>query len=203
MSPRVTLLNRAEKLDPAAAKALLDRLFRGTYLTDPRQCRPRAGDLAYERRTGNFAPEIAQSATGAFTAPGTQQTLYNVTNWECGPTPRESGGTATLAVTNGDDVLVSGVTDGAGQTIVNVADVDGDGVDEILLYDQALAANTSRLVHFEQGQLVTMMDFGRVYETTCGSGRGDEHFVYAIIRVVTKPGRVLDFAVERVVSRCP
>jgi hypothetical protein len=204
MSPRVTPLNLAVKPDPAVAKGLLDRLFRGNYLTDPRQCRPSGGDLAYDRRTGNFVPEIAQSAAGAFTAPGTQQTFYNVTNSECGPTTAgEPGGTSTLAVTNGDDVVVSGVVDGAGQTTMSVDDVDGDGVDEILLYDQALGAQTARLVHFEQGQLVTMKDFGQVYETTCGSGRDDEHFVYAIIRVTTKPGRVVDFSMERVVSRCP
>ena len=164
-----------DRLPRAEKKRILDRLF-GRYLTDTKQCPYNTNDLARSRKAGDFVPEPFEVATGAFTAARASQKLYLVTNGECGATHADNFGSVTLAVFEGDTVVAQANTWG-GSAIQDVLDLDGDGKEEILLSsgftNMGETIESVKLVRFDGTDLVTVKDFGKVYEDECGTNGED------------------------------
>jgi hypothetical protein len=65
----------------------------------------------------------------------------------------------------------------AGATIIDSYDLNGDGKKELLLQEVAggprgRQTKIARLVEFDKGKLVTVEDFGQVYDDACAGGDG-------------------------------
>jgi hypothetical protein len=65
-----------------------------------------------------------------------------------------------------------------GATIVGTYDLDGDGRNELLLEfispGPGRQIKSARLVQYDKGQLITLEDFGQVYDNSCGAGEGTQ-----------------------------
>jgi len=205
-SPRVKWLVARDRLPRAERKQILDRLLR-RYLNDAKQCTYNTNDLARSREAGDFVPEPAEVATGAFTAARAFQKLYLVTNGECGASHADNFGSVTLAVFEGDTVVAQANTWG-GSAIQDVMDLDGDGKSEILLSsgftNMGETMESVKLVRFEGTDIVTVKDFGKGYEDECGTGgNGAKTRRYTVIRAVVRPGAPIKFGRESKHDSCP
>src|ERR1700722_788758 len=104
-APHVKMLVGSDRLTLEEQTRVLDRVFSGGYLKDPRQCRGAAQDLAGSRRAGDFSPSLIEAATGSFTVPKSSQMLYLITTGECGASHADNSGSTTLAVLDGDALV--------------------------------------------------------------------------------------------------
>lgn len=166
------------KLAPATQRAVLSKVFR-KYLTDANRCNPRfdPGDasdyLAAARNAGQMVPSIAAVETGSFTAPGQTQTLYLIDVSECNASHADNFGTKRVAIFSGQQLVADLDADFA-RAIVRKTDLDGDGVDELLMKTGDMAQGTliqmAILVSFQNGKRNVIQDFGAVVEDSCASG---------------------------------
>jgi hypothetical protein len=172
--------NRAAKplrISPATQRMVLSKVFR-RYLTDENKCRsdfqPSGDDyLASARKAGQIVPMISDMVTGSFTAPGQTQTAYVIFTGECGASHADSYGSKRVAIFSGQQ-LVADVDADFKSGIVRKTDLDGDGLDELLLTAGGMGQGTlieiAALVEFKNGRMRVVEDFGTVVYDSCASG---------------------------------
>jgi hypothetical protein len=171
--------NVAPATIPAATqKYVLSKVFR-RYLTDQNRCNAQfdaSGDadpLAAARKAGQIVPSIFDTATGSFTAAGQSQTLYVISVSECNASHADNFGTKRVAIFAGQQLIAEFDVDFY-QSIARKTDLDGDGIDELLMTHgytgQGTVTESAALLSFQNGRLRTVDDFGVVLEDSCASG---------------------------------
>ena len=199
------------KITPAAERTVLSKLFR-RYLTDPNQCKPDfdAGNgddrLAAARKAGQIAPSISSMATGSFTAAGQTQTAYVISVNECNASHAENFGTKRVAIFAGQQ-LVADVDSDFMREIVRKTDLNGDGIDELLMISGDMAQGTliemATLVSFQNGRRRVLQEFGTVVEDSCASGfKGSASKASVLYTPAFAPGLMPKLIQDNYVASC-
>ena len=194
-----------------AERAVLSKLFR-KYLTDQDQCKAdfnaSNGDdrLAAARNAGQIVPSISAMARGSFTAAGQTQTAYVISVNECNATHAENFGTKRVAIFSGQQ-LVANVDSDFMREIVRKTDLDGDGINELLMISGDMAQGTviemATLVSFKNGRRRVLQEFGSVVEDSCASGFPDSVSKASVLYVPTgAPGTMPTIIQENYVATC-
>ena|SRR5215204_2058628 len=167
------------KIPPATQRYVLSKVFR-RYLTDQNRCNGQfdAGNasdpLAAARKGGQIAPMISDVATGSFTAAGQMQTAYVIFVGECNASHADNFGTKRVAIFAGQQLVADFDADFK-NTIERQIDLNGDGIDELLMsggdMGQGTLVETAALVSFQNGRLRVIEDFGTVVEDDCATVR--------------------------------
>jgi hypothetical protein len=166
------------KITAATQRTVLSKVFR-RYLTDTNQCKAdfdaSNGDdpLSAARKAGQMVPSITDMATGSFTGAGQTQTAYVIEVSECNASHADNFGTKRVAIFSGQQ-LVADVDADFMRDIVRKTDLNGDGVDELLMRSGDMAQGTltemATLVSFQNGRRRVLQEFGTVVEDSCASG---------------------------------
>lgn len=198
------------KLTPAMQRTVLSKLFR-RYLTDDNQCTPGfdaggADPLAAARKAGQIAPSISAMATGSFTAPGQTQTAYVIDVRECNASHADNFGTKRVAIFSGQQ-LVADVDAEFMREIVRKTDLNGDGVDELLMLSGDMAQGTviemASLVSFQNGRRNAVQEFSTVVEDDCASLRPGSTSKASVLSIpTTAPGTMPKIVQENYVASC-
>jgi hypothetical protein len=197
------------KLMPGERERILSAVFK-SYLKSADDCKSvdDAGDdyLAAARKAGQIVPDVVSVATGAFTAPGEQQTAYIISVGECNASHADNYGTKRLAIFSGPK-LVADVDTDFQSGILRTLDLNGDGVNELLLVggdiNQGIAVDVATLVDFQGGQLRTIKDFGMTREDACASGSSGSEVRASIIGYTpSAKGQMPEFHVDNYRARC-
>lgn len=167
----------AVKIPAATQRLVLTKVFR-RYLTDQDKCRSEfpgsnAQDyLAAARKAGMMVPSITDVVTGSFTAAGQTQTAYLISVSECNASHADNFGTSRLAIFSGQQLVADVDTDFM-SFIVRKTDLDGNGIDELLMNSsymgQGNLTEMATLATFENGRRRVLNDFGSVVEDGCAS----------------------------------
>jgi len=177
------------KITPATQRMVLSKVFR-KYLTDANRCnfQGELGDdyLAAARKAGQMVPSISDVETGSFTAPGQMQTLYVIDVSECNASHADNFGTKRVAIFAGQQ-LVADVDADFARNVIKKTDLNGDGVDELLMTTGDMAQGTltemATLVSFQNGRRKVIHDFGSVVLDSCASGFPDSTSEASVIYV--------------------
>ena len=165
------------RITAATQKMVLSKVFR-KYLTDANRCNSQfdgGGDdyLAAARKAGQIVPSISDVETGSFTAPGQTQTLYVIDVSECNASHADNFGTKRVAIFSGQQ-LVADVDADFARNVIKKTDLNGDGIDELLMTTGDMAQGTltemATLVSFQNGKRQVLEDFGSVVLDSCASG---------------------------------
>jgi hypothetical protein len=160
------------------------------YLTSESACdranedKPHYGaTLETERTGGQIVPSIEEFVDGSFTAAGKRQTAYFVKVGECFAYTRDYWGTYRLAIFEGPrliadvepEVPYQGTIPMGSKGLVATADVNNDGIDELLLQSTVFGGGElevyARLVSLGQGKFHAIREFDDVYDWGCGANR--------------------------------
>ena len=165
------------RISPATQRNVLSKVFR-RYLTDQDKCRSDfAGRdsndyLAAARKAGQIVPSILDMATGSFTAAGQTQTAYVISVSECNASHADNFGTKRIAIFSGQQLVADVDADFMG-SILRKTDLDGNGIDELLMISADMAQGTvtemATLATFENGRRRVIHDFGAVVLDSCAS----------------------------------
>jgi len=203
--PSVKTLVGRDKLAPAESRRILDAVFGGRYLTSEHQCQGVGPSLASSRQAGDFTPSVLEQARGSFTAPQRTQTLYLITDGECGATHADNWGSITLAVLEAGAVVAGTIIDG-GSSIRRVVDIDGDGRNEVVLTsgfaNQGSVVESARLVRMETTGLTVIHDFGQIFTSNCDGGLEPRAQTISVVHAMTAPGAAATFRLEPRTERC-
>ncbi|MGA7413615.1 MAG: hypothetical protein WBW33_24280, partial [Bryobacteraceae bacterium] len=131
--------------------------------------------LAAARKSGQLVASIAVFANGSFTAPGLRQTAYFTNALVCSAWGPDYSGTYELAIFEGTRLILNvnqkvGMFGGHADAQVAVADVNNDGIDELLLEavgGQPEIQGEASLVSFRGGEPHVMKEFNEVYFNGC------------------------------------
>lgn len=167
--------HKPPKISPATQRDVLSKMFR-RYLTDANRCKQGgvSGDdyLAQARKSGQIVPEIAEMATGSFTAAGQTETAYVIFVNECTASHADNFGTKRVAIFQGPKMVADVDVDFRG-SIVLKTDLDHDGIDELLMTTGDMAQGTfvemASLLSFQNGRVRVIQDFGTVVNDSCAS----------------------------------
>jgi hypothetical protein len=182
-------VNKPPKITPAVQRDVLSKVFR-RYLSDANRCKhgPVAGDdyLAQARKSGQIVPQIAETATGSFTAAGQTETAYVILVNECTASHADNFGTKRVAIFQGPKLVADVDVDFRGSIMLKT-DLDHDGIDELLMSTGDMAQGTfiemASLLTFQNGRVRVIQDFGTVVNDSCASlmpGSGSKAAVLSI-----------------------
>lgn len=199
------------KITAATQRTVLSKLFQ-KYLTDQDQCKPdfdaSSGDdpLAAARKAGQMVPSISSMATGSFTAAGQTQTAYVISVNECNASHADNFGTKRVAIFSGQQ-LVADVDSDFRRDIVRKTDLNGDGINELLMTSGDMAQGTliqmATLVGFQNGRRSVLQEFGTVVEDACASGFPSSTSKASVLYVPTgAPGTMPKIIQENYVASC-
>ena len=174
---RVNQTSNPSRIPLATQKRVLGRVFR-RYLGDESKCNPQletgsdSDPLKGTRNAGQIVPSIFDVATGSFTASGRTETLYLISVGECNATHADNFGTKRAAIFAGEQ-LIANVDVDFKSSIVRKTDLNGDGVDELLLtagdIHQGILTEVAALIEFRGARVHVIEDFGLVTEDSCAS----------------------------------
>ena len=129
--------NQPHKISAAAQRDVLSKVFR-RYLNDANRCQANfdAGEnfLAGARRAGQIVPNIAEVATGSFTAAGQNETAYLIYVNECNASHADNFGSKRIAIFSGPRLLADIDLDFK-SSIVAKTDLDLDGINVLAAGD--------------------------------------------------------------------
>jgi hypothetical protein len=200
------------KLTPEAEDKILSAVF-SSYLKGDEGCKgvetPVAEDgdhLAAARKAGHITPGVVAMATGSFTAAGEQQTAYIISVSECNASHADNNGTKRLAVFSGQK-LVADVDTDFKKEILRTLDLNGDGVNELLLsggdMNQGITVEVAALVQLQDGKLRVIKDFEKTEENSCESGLSDSNAMASVISYTpAAQGKMPDFHVDNYRAKC-
>lgn len=208
---RIPRKNVSTRISPAAQRAVLAGIFR-KYLTDENKCNtnwePRKGvdPLLAARNAGQITPSIVDQASGSFTAPGQTETAYVISVGECNASHAENFGTKRVAIFSGGRLVVDVDADFK-SSILRKTDLDGDGVDELLLtsgdMNQGTIVEMAALVGFRYGRRQVIEDFGTVTEDSCASEIPGSIATAAVISLSAgTPGKFPRFRIDNYQAGC-
>jgi hypothetical protein len=201
----------AVKISAATQRLVLSKVFR-RYLTDQDKCRPdfpgsNAQDyLAAARKAGMIVPSISDVITGSFTAAGQTQTAYLISVSECNASHADNFGTTRLAIFSGQQLVADVDTDFMA-AIVRKTDLDGNGIDELLMNSsymgQGNLTEMATLASFENGRRRVLNDFGSVVEDSCASEMpGSDSKAAVLYTSAFAPGLKPTITQENYVASC-
>ena len=204
-------LNPPPKVSLATQKYVLSKVFR-RYLTDENKCNSEldtsgATDyLAAARRAGQIVPSIIDMATGSFTGPLKQETLYVISVSECNASHADNFGTKRVVIFSGQQ-LVADMDVDFKNSIVRKTDLDGDGVDELLMtggdMNQGVLIEIAALLGFQNRRLRTIQDLGTVTEDSCASGTAGSSSKASVISVSDAvPGKMPRLRIDNYEASC-
>jgi hypothetical protein len=198
------------KIPAATRKMVLSKLFR-RYLTDDSKCNRSfegtgADPLKAARDAGQAVPDVVDMATGSFTAAGQVQTLYVVSVNECNASHAENFGTKRVAIFAGQQ-LVANVDVDFKNTILKKTDLNGDGIDELLMsagdMHQGIVDEVAVLLEFTKGRMRVIQDLGSVVEDACPSEAPGSMSTAAVVSVIAiGPGMMPKLRVENYEKKC-
>jgi hypothetical protein len=199
------------KISLAAQQAVLSKVFR-RYLSDESRCNRRfdasssSDPLAAARTAGQIVPLIAEMVTGSFTAPGQTQTAYVIFVKECNASHADNFGSKRVAIFSGQQLIANVDADSRG-SIVRKTDLNGDGVDELLMASSYMGQGTltemAALVEFRNGRLRIIEDFGAVNDDSCASGSPGSTATASVISILdAEPGKMPKLRMDNYVSNC-
>jgi len=203
---RVDSAVTAAGIPSATQRLVLSIVFR-KYLTDANKCNPRfEGDLEAARRAGQIAPSIIDSTTGSFTAKGQTQTAYVISVAECNASHADNFGSDRLAIFNGRQ-LVADVDLDFKSSIVRKTDLDGDGIDELLMtsgyMNQGTLTQSAALLSFQDGKIQVVADFETVNEDSCASGFPASNSNASVISIgAATPGKMPKLQQDNYAAGC-
>ena len=201
----------AIKIAAATQRSVLSKVFR-RYLTDQDKCRSDfAGSdsedyLAAARKAGQIVPSIIDMTTGSFTAAGQTQTAYVISVSECNASHADNFGTKRIAIFSGQQLVADVDADFMG-SIVRKTDLDGNGIDELLMVSSDMAQGTvtemATLASFENGRRHVIHDFGTVVLDSCASeAPGSDSRAAALYTSAFAPGLKPKLTQENYVAGC-
>lgn len=141
---------------------------------------------------------VRAKATGAFTAKGAAETAYVVEGRQCDEGAGGIFAATHLLVFRGDTVVARAEgpnmllqaesdADFHGASIRGLADVDGDGVTEILAgssgFGQGIVEEMARLYSVKNGRLRRLRSLESAYEDTCGSALANKRIAARVYRL--------------------
>jgi hypothetical protein len=199
------------KISAATERRVLSKVFR-KYLTDENRCNPEldtssgADPLAAARRAGQIVPSILDMANGSFTGPLKQETLYVISVSECNASHADNFGTKRVAIFSGRQLIADMDVDFK-NSIVRKIDLDGDGVDELLMtggdMNQGILIEIAALLGFQNGRLRTIQDLGTVTEDACASGIPGSSSKASVISVGDAvPGKMPRLRIDNYEASC-
>jgi len=201
----------ARKISPITERNVLSKVFR-KYLTDSSKCNAdfdASGSndpLQAARKAGQIVPTIVDMVTGSFTGRGLTQTAYAISVSECNASHADNFGTKRVAIFSGQQLVADLDVDFRG-TIVRKTDLNGDGIDELLMASGDMAQGTltemAALLEFQNGRLHVIEDFGTVTLDSCASEqRGSTSKASVISYADVLPGMKPKLRVENYVAGC-
>ena len=201
----------AIKIAATTQRSVLSKVFR-RYLTDQDKCRSDfAGSdsedyLAAARKAGQIVPSIIDMTTGSFTAAGQTQTAYVISVSECNASHADNFGTKRIAIFSGQQLVADVDADFMG-SIVRKTDLDGNGIDELLMVSSDMAQGTvtemATLASFENGRRHVIHDFGTVVLDSCASeAPGSDSRAAALYTSAFAPGLKPKLTQENYVAGC-
>jgi hypothetical protein len=199
------------KIPAATQRLVLSKVFR-RYLTDQDKCRSdfagSNGDdyLAAARKAGQIVPSIIDVTTGSFTAAGQSQIAYVISVSECNASHADNFGTKRIAIFSGPQLVADVDADFMG-IIVRKTDLDGNGIDELLMISSDMAQGTitemATLASFENGRRRVIHDFGTVVEDSCASeAPGSDSKASVLYTSAFAPGLKPTLTQENYVASC-
>ena len=201
----------AVKISAATQRTVLSKVFR-RYLLDQDKCRSdfvgANGDdyLAAARKAGQIVPSIIDMTTGSFTATGQTQTAYVISVSECNASHADNFGTKRIAIFSGTQLVADVDADFMG-SIVRKTDLDGNGIDELLMTSDDMAQGTvtemATLASFENGRRHVIHDFGTVVLDSCASeAPGSDSRASVLYTSAFAPGLKPKLTQENYISGC-
>ncbi|HKO96340.1 MAG TPA: hypothetical protein VJU86_05080 [Pyrinomonadaceae bacterium] len=160
----------------ATQKSVLSRVFR-KYLADDSKCQrdfetTETDPLKGARDAGQIVPSIVDMATGSFTAAGKRETAYVISVSECNASHADNFGSKRVAIFASQE-LVADVDADFRSSIVRKIDLNGDGINELLMASSDMSQGTltemAALVDFQNGRMRVIDDLGTVSEDSCAS----------------------------------
>jgi len=205
LDPSVTNLVGPAALDPQESKRILDRVFKGRYLTDRKQCPNVASTLEADRKSGTFAPKVSQMARGSFTAPHASQTVYVILVGECSASHADNWGSETLVVMDGDTVVTRVPATGS-TTISGLSDLDGDGRQELLMKftyaGQGTWWDSATLARIDDSTLKIIKDFGQLSGGNCDGISATKGETASVVRGSRGADGQVTYRVEKKIRPC-
>ena len=129
-----------------------------------------AAELKAAREAGQIVPQLGAAVEGSFTAAGARQTAYLIQVGECGAWTRSYWGTYRLAVFEGERLVAA--VEARGEAIAAAMDVNGDGIEEILIsgcgFGTGTVTCTAAFVSMAKGSMRVIRTFPEVYNDPCG-----------------------------------
>jgi len=199
------------RISAATQRNVLSKVFR-RYLTDQDKCSSDfAGSgsddyLAAARKAGQIVPSIIDMTTGSFTAAGQTQTAYVISVSECNASHADNFGTKRIAIFSGQQ-LVADLDADFMSFIVRKTDLDGNGIDELLMVSTDMAQGTvtemATLTSFENGRRHVIRDFSTVVLDSCASeAPGSDSRAAVLYTSAFAPGLKPTFTQENYVASC-
>ena len=199
------------KIPLATQRYVLSKVFR-KYLTDENKCNSEfntssaTDTLAAARRAGQIVPSIVDMITGSFTGPLKQESLYVISVSECNASHADNFGTKRVAIFSGQQLIADMDVDFK-NSIVRKTDLDGDGVDELLMtsgdMNQGVLIGIAALLGFQKGRLRTIQDLGTVTEDSCASGTPGSSSKASVISVgEAAPGKMPRLRIDNYEASC-
>ncbi|MEP6636660.1 MAG: hypothetical protein ABJB97_08025, partial [Acidobacteriota bacterium] len=145
-------------------------------------------------------------ATGSFTAAGQAQTAYVIAVSECNASHADNFGTNRVAIFAGQQ-LVADLDVDFKSSIERKIDLDGDGIDELLMTSgdmhQGILTEVAALLDFSNGRLRVIEDLGTVTEDSCASEMPGSSSKASVVSVIGgAPGRFTKLRVDNYEASC-